>query len=185
MTNPVLETIARRYSCRSFDGRHPTREQLEAVAQAAIQSPSAVNRQPWRVIMVEDAALLADLETAATQVLASMEDQSTYDRIQQRGGRLFYHAPALVMLPLDPQASGAPLDCGIVAQTVALAAASVGLDSVICGLAGCAFQGEQGPELARRLGFPQGYTFGMAVLLGYGAAPGTPHQPDQDKISWV
>lgn len=185
MTNPVLDTIAQRYSCRSFDGRRPSREQLEAVARAAIQSPSALNRQPWQVLVVEDSALMADLEAAATGVLAAMEDQSTYNRIQERGGKLFYNAPALIMLPLDSRVGGSALDCGIVAQTVALAAHSVGLASVICGLAACAFQSDRGPELAQRLGFPQGYEFGMAVLLGFATAPGTPHQPNPEKIRWL
>ena len=44
--NETLQTIKKRYSCRSYDGRLPEKEKLEAIALAAVQSPSAVNRQP-------------------------------------------------------------------------------------------------------------------------------------------
>lgn len=39
--NYVLETIAKRYSCRSFDGRMPEKEKLDAIALAGLQAPSA------------------------------------------------------------------------------------------------------------------------------------------------
>lgn len=184
--NQVLETIAKRYSCRAFDGVLPEGQALEQIAQAALCSPSGVNRQAWRVIVVTDRALIDEMEAEGLRMLSQMEDQSMYQRILSRGGTLFYHAPCMIMVPVDAaQMPGAALDCGILCQTVALAATSLGVDNLICGLAGLAFAGEKGADFAARLGFPAGYAFGAAILLGHAAHTGAPHEPDEAKISFL
>lgn len=58
MTNDVLNVIRERSSCKAFADELPEREKLEAIAQAAILSPSATNKQPWQVIVVTDKALI-------------------------------------------------------------------------------------------------------------------------------
>jgi len=74
----------------------------------------------------------------------------------------------------------------MVVQNIALAATSLGIESLICGLATFSFTGEKGAELKRLLAFPEGYELGLAVLLGYAASPGgKPHTLDLSKISVI
>jgi len=48
------------------------------------------------------------------------------------------------------------------------------------------FAGDKGEEFKQRLGFPDGYEIGIAVLLGYAANPGgKPHEPDFGKITVI
>ncbi len=42
-----------RYSCRSFDNRHVADEVVERAVQMAMRCPSACNRQPFRVYVIE------------------------------------------------------------------------------------------------------------------------------------
>ena len=79
------------------------------------------------------------------------------------------------------------IDCGIVTQNIALAATSLGIDNLICGLVKFAFTGAAGDDFARRLNFPNGYEIGIAVLLGYTTEAGRkdPHELDQSKITVV
>jgi hypothetical protein len=73
-----------------------------------------------------------------------------------------------------------------VAQNIALAAASLKLDSLITLQAGEAFKGKRGHYFRERLGFPKGYDFGLAVLLGHSNMErGMPHKQDTSKISWL
>jgi len=48
----TLESIQARYSCRAFTNQRPSNEDLQAIARAAIAAPSAMNRQPWQVIVL-------------------------------------------------------------------------------------------------------------------------------------
>lgn len=185
--NETLKVIAERYSCRDFKDTMPPDEKLQAIAEAAVQAPSARNRQAWRVIVVKDAELINDIESEAISYLGSMEDKSSYNRIMERGGKIFYGAPCMVVIAIDlTHQDYALLDCGIVCQNIALAATSLGIENLICGYAGKAFEsGVRTEEFSKRLGFPEGYTFGCSVLLGYANNTRQPHEPDKGKISFV
>lgn len=183
--NETLKVIANRYSCRDYRDEMPSDEMLQLIAEAAVQAPSGVNRQAWRVIVVKNKELIRDLESEGLSYLAGLEDKSTYQRIMDRGGRLFYGAPCMIVVPIASE-QGAQLDCGILCQNIALAATSLGLANVICGLTGTAFaSGLRSEEFSRRLGFPEGYVFGCSVLLGYAKTSKEPHEPDKNKILFV
>ena len=47
--NETLNVIAKRYSCRDFKNEMPSDEILQAIAEAAIQAPSGMNRQAWQL----------------------------------------------------------------------------------------------------------------------------------------
>lgn len=185
--NETLRVIAQRYSCRDYKNEMPSDELLQAIAQAAIQAPSGMNRQAWRVIVVKDKALMQDMESEGMSYLASMEDKTSYNRIMERGGRLFYGAPCMIVVPIDPkQYAPALIDCGILCQNIAMAATSLGIANIMCGFTGLAFaSGRRAEEFSKRLGFPDGYAFGCSVLLGYANTTRPPHAPDKDKITFV
>ena len=184
--NDTLRAIAERYSCRDFTDEPPSDEQLAAIAQAAIQSPSGVNRQYWHVVVVKNRELIADMDAEGMRILSEM-DSASHERMMSRGGSLFYNAPTMIVVAIkQAQPPGAELyDCGILAQNVALAATSLGLDNLICGLTIYAFAGDKAAEFKARLGFPDGYECGLAVLLGHAKTPSTPHVPDQAKITII
>lgn len=184
----TIKTIRTRYSCRSFLDKMPSDEDLKIIAEAAVQAPSGVNRQLWRVIVVKNKELIEDLEAEGMKNLAALPDKSMYDRIISRGGKLFYNAPCMIVIPIaKAEPAGAELfDCGIVTENIALSATSLGIDNLICGLSAFSFAGEKGSEFKRRLGFPDGYEIGIAVLLGYATNPGgKPHEPDLSKITII
>ena len=178
----TLDVIAKRYSCRAFKPDPLPEESIRAVARAAVQSPSGMNRQAWRVIVVKNKALIDEMDAAGMEKLASWEDKSAHNRMMERGGRLFYGAHVMLVIALDEKQPSL-IDCGILCQTVSLAAASLGLGSLICGMARLAL--DDGPEAGgfkRRLCFPEGYVFGCSVLLGYADTVKAPHEPDMEKI---
>ncbi|MDR1805925.1 MAG: nitroreductase family protein [Clostridium sp.] len=183
--NETLRAIFERSSCRDFDGTTPAREQLELIAKAALASPSAMNVQPWHICVIADGGLLSELDKRGLEAMAALAP-SSYERIMGRGGRLFYGAGALAVVWVkDSYQPGAELlDCGIVVQSMALAAQSIGLGSCICGLAQYCFAGTDGEGLAQDCGRPEGYRFGMGVLLGRAKSAAAPHEPDGGKLSF-
>jgi nitroreductase len=179
-----LTAINTRYACRSFSDRPVPADTLKTIAAAGLAAPSAMNRQPWRIITVSDPAALAELETTGMAALQA-SDPAFYARMQERGGKLLYNAPAVILVAEEKIEGPFPtqLDCGIVVSHLALAATALGVDSVIALLPQYAFNGSDGPALSQRLGIPDGFGFGVALFLGYAAgAPGTPHTPDQAKL---
>lgn len=179
----TLQAIDTRYSCRSFRDEALASDVLDRIALSGVASPSGMNRQAWRVVLVKNRRLIEEMDEESMRVLSEMDDKSMYDRMMERGGKMLYNAPAMIVIPIEP---GSELDCGIVTENIALTATALGVDNVICGMARIAFmQSPRAEEFRKRLGFPEGYVFGMSVLLGYATAPGKPHTPDMAKITVV
>lgn len=177
--NCAINTILSRYTCRDYQDISVPHEILRTIAHSAVAAPSGMNNQPWKVVVVKNSEFIAELEAEGIKNLSLLPDKSAYERIISRGGKLFYGAPSIIFIPIK---SGADTDCGIIAQNIALAATAMHLGSCICGLAAFCFSGEKKAEFTARLNFPEGYEFGLAVLLGYVKTPGTPHEPDISKI---
>jgi len=182
--NETLKTIAGRYSCRDFADTPLTDGQIQAIAEAALAAPSAMNSQPWHVIVVADKALVDEMDAEGMAILAAAEDKSGYERIMSRGGKLFYNAPCMIMVASDGS-DYAAMDCGILSQNVALAAHSLGLGNVICGMARIPLAGPRGDEFKRRMQFPAGYTFGIAILVGTARSGKAPHGLDMGKLTRI
>ena len=180
--NETLRVIAERYSCRAYEGGLPEREKIEAIAMAAVQSPSGMNRQPWQIVIITDKGFIDEMDAEGMRILSGMEDRSTYERFMGRGGKLFYNAPCMFVILKQP---GTDLDCGIVSENISLAAASLGLGHVICGMAGVPLSGDTGKSFRQRIGFPEGWEFGTSVLVGFAKGVGAPHAPDMAKIRYL
>ncbi|MCL2572771.1 MAG: nitroreductase family protein [Defluviitaleaceae bacterium] len=181
--NETMKAILDRYSCRDFTGEPITKEQAGALAKAALAAPSAMNLQPWHIIVITDKALIDEYDAHA---MAILKDQSgdAYKRMMDRGGKLFYNAPCLVVIAKDAT-DYATLDCGIATQNVALAAHSLGLASVICGMARIPLAGPKAEEWTKRLQIPDGYNFGMSVCVGIANTGKAPHELDNAKVTYI
>jgi len=131
-----------------------------------------------------DKALIDEMDAEGMNILAAAEDKSGYERIKSRGGKLFYGAPCMIMVASDGSGA-APMDCGILSQNVSLAAHSLGLGSVICGMAGIPLSGPRGDAYKKRMQFPDGYGFGIAILIGTANSGKAPHELDMNKVTYI
>ena len=182
--NETLKTIACRYSCRDFADTSLTDEQVKALVEAALAAPSGMNSQPWHIIVITDKPLIDELDKEGMGILAAAGDKTAYNRMMERGGKLFYNAPCMIIVTAkDPNASA--LDCGILTENVALAAHALGLGNVICGMASTPFTGSRSEEFTKRLKFPAGYGFSMSILVGTAKSGKKPHEPDMSKVTYI
>ncbi|MCL2820306.1 MAG: nitroreductase [Oscillospiraceae bacterium] len=182
--NETLKNIYDRFSCRDFKDSPLRREQIDALVNAALAAPSAMNLQPWHVIMVTDKALIDELDREGMRIVGTWEDKSTQERFKERGGKLFYNAPCLMLILSDGSTWGT-LDCGIQCQNVVIAAESMGLGSCIVGMAGVPLGGEKADEYRKIFRFPEGYTFAIGILFGEINSGKEPHEHDLNKVSYI
>lgn len=183
--NQTLSLIASRRSHRAYLPTQLTEEQLEALLRAAVQSPSAVNRQPWHFSVVQDQKLLDDINAAARRQAICKNPAQRSPRFQDSAFHIFYHAPTVIFLSGDPDNRWTPVDCGIAVQNIALAAESMGLGSVILGLPRDAFQAEEAPDFRHALGFPEGWDFVIAIAIGQPADDKDAHPVADGKITVI
>ena len=150
--NQVLEAIADRRSIRSYTDIPVTDAQLALLEKAALEAPSAVNRQPYHFTFVRDKVLLDAFKAAANPDMDIL-----------RG------APMVCFIFGDTSSVWAPIDSGIAVENLALAAHSLGLGSVILGMPREVFA-KNGDAWRGRLCCPAGMDFMIAIGIGTPAA---------------
>ncbi len=61
----ALEKIKTRKSIRAFTNQEVSKDQVKTLLNAMIASPSAGNRQPWRIYVVRDETVKKNLASGA------------------------------------------------------------------------------------------------------------------------
>lgn len=177
----VLQAISDRRSHRAYKAEQIPEDVLKSILTAALQSPSARNRQPWHFSVVQDADLIQEVHDEASRVMG----KNGNPRFADPDFHIFYHAPTVVFLFGEKDFGWTQVDCGIAVENIALAAEGLGVGSVILGLPASAFKGERADELRRKLRCPEGYDFVIAIALGYSTDTKEPHGLREEKISRI
>lgn len=185
MSNETLRLISARRSHRAYESTPITEEQLNAVLRAAVESPSAVNRQPWHFTVVRNQELLDEMNRAVWEQMMKRDAGKRSPRFADCTFHVFYHAPTVIFISGMPDNPYTPIDGGIAVENIALAAESLGLGSVILGMPRDAFAGEKADEFRKALHFPQGWDFVIAIAIGVPADTKDAHAVKEDRISYA
>jgi len=185
MTNATLTTISVRRSHRAYTEEPVSREHIDLLIKACLEAPSAINKQPWHISVVQNQELLDDINAEIrAQVMARAESERS-PRFADNSFHVFYHAPLVFFLSADPAWRYSALDSGIAVQNIALAAESLGLGSVILGMPRDAFSGARAAEFEKKLGFLPGEKFMIAIAVGHPADDKPAHPIHDGHITFV
>lgn len=146
-----VRPLLRVRQAREFEDKPVSPEELDAIADAARWSGSSGNRQPWRFIVIREAATL--------QALGEPGLPDT---------RALYTAPAAIasVLPADPgRRLSDAYDDGRAAERMLIAASLLGLGAAINWLGG-----EARDTAARLLGLPEDRLARGVVAVGHPTA---------------
>ncbi len=123
--NPFDQLIRDRESCRKFNGKAVSKEDITTIITAARLAPSACNGQPWHFIAITDEETIAKLaghmqafNAKAGAMIVMIEEKSN---ITSTIGSKIKHQDY------------AQMDMGIVASYLSLAATSLGISNCIIG----------------------------------------------------
>jgi nitroreductase len=104
--NPALFPILNNFSTRTFSTERITKAEIDIIVQAGLRAPSAGNRQPWLITVIQNETLANQLFPQITQgniliIVSGVGDGKT-------------NGPVI-------------LDCALAAQNMFLAAQAIGL----------------------------------------------------------
>jgi nitroreductase len=176
--NEVLQCIADRRSIRKYADTQITAEQWAILLKAAVEAPSAANRQPWHFTVVTRKQILKDIN-------AEVQKQMVKQGQGNGSGDVFYDAPSAIFISCVADSRWGRHDCGIAAENIALAAQSIGLGTVMLGMPEMGFHDEKKAEFEKLLKFPQGYSYCLAIAVGVPAGSKEAHPVNEGLIDWV
>lgn len=147
--NPTLKSIHERTSVRAYTSESVSKELLIDLVKAGMAAPSAMNKQPWEFVIIQDRAILDKIGEIKPPVGS---------------------APAAIVVLGDSNISGSwVLDCSAASENILIAATSMGLGTVWTGAYGNTKFEEM---LKETLSLPSGVMPLSVIAVGY--ADGTP-----------
>ena len=173
----TLTAINKRRSVKHYDPSYKMSEdQIKALLEAALLSPTSFNMQNWRFIVVSDPEKKEALRVASWNQAQVSEASITILlcadlNAHEDAERYWAQAPQAVQDVLVPmiapfyeknpqlQRDEAMRSIGIAAQTLMLAAKSLGYDS-------CPMIGFDSSKVAEIIGLPEGHLIGMMLTIG-------------------
>lgn len=188
MSNSVQQAIMNRRSTRGFDGVPLTDAELQSLIDAALASPSAMNRQPWHFSFVKDRALLDEFNAAAREHLMANASGPMKDRFADPEYKLLMNAPLFVIIstPVENQGYYAKIDCGIAVENLALSAMGLGLGSVIVGMPREIFENAPaGNEFKAKMGIPAGNEYVVGIIIGHNTVTKEAHPIEEGKYAVI
>lgn len=155
------ELIKARYSCKKYDGKQISNDQLQAILEAGRLAPTAKNLQEQHIYVMQSEEALATIDEvtpcrygAPTVLVVAFDAEDVY------------------VYPGEQRDSGIE-DASIVATHMLLAAKDAGVDS-------CWINRFNPVELKEKLGLPENEEILMLMDLGY-AAEGAGPLANHDK----
>lgn len=156
MENEVLKAIRERRSVRRYKAEQIKDEELKAVLEAGTWAPTAHGEQdPW-IVAVQNADLKARLVDMNAAEMGVSSDP-------------YYGAPTIVLVFASENNPNKERDGSLVLGTMMLAAHSIGLASCWINREDAMFATDEGKEIMRQLGLPDGLAGIGALALGYAA----------------
>jgi nitroreductase len=178
--------IYTRRATRSFTHQALNETTIRQLIDAAVQAPSAVNRQAAAFCVVRDRALLDHISQAAKAHTLKTSTAAASHHFEQMlndaSFHIFYQAPALIVISAIGDSPWNVEDCSLAAQNLMLMARGLHLGSCWIGFAQ-AWLGTQEGKAA--LGLPEDHMPIAPIIIGHPQAdpPAVPRRAPE--IRWV
>lgn len=182
----TFTTIEERRSVKHYDTNFEMPQaDADRLLDLALLSPTSFNIQNWRFVLVKDPELKKSIRAAAWDQAQVEEAQLTFvlcgdiKAYQREPERYWRNAPQQAQETLLPmiknfyegresvQRDEVLRSCGIVAQTLMLAAKAMGYDS-------CPMIGFDRDQVAELINLPDDHEIAMLLVIGKAAQPARP-----------
>jgi nitroreductase len=121
--NQTLETIFNRTSIRSYSDKQVEKDQIMTLLKAGMSAPSAVNKQPWEFIVIDDKDLMGKIG----------DEFKNAGMVKKASCAIIVCGDMNLTLGGDVQEFWVQ-DCSAATENILLAAHSLGLGAVWCGV---------------------------------------------------
>ncbi len=151
----TLQDLKTRRSCRKFDGKQISDEQLNAILEAGEYAPTGMGRQSPIMIVIQDKETISKLSKMNAAIMGADTDP-------------FYGAPTVIIVLADKNIGTYLYDGSLVMGNLMNAAEAVGVQSCWIHRAKEEFESDEGKALLKQWGIEGDYEGIGHCILGYG-----------------
>jgi len=184
--NDTIKSIMERRSIRKYKPQQIKDQELQCIIDCGLNAPSARNTQNWHLSIIQNPELITWMNDKAKENMPSEITSRYKDRPGGfEGFDIFYGAPTLILVSGDGTDVYTESNCAYLTQNMCLAAQSIGVASIIIGLARFIFTSPESATYAKKLGVPSGYKPLYVVCFGYGDMKPEPPARIPDKVTYI
>jgi nitroreductase len=183
----VTEAIYARRAVRAYTSRRVDNSTIEILARAAVQAPSAMNRQPWLFAVIQNRIQLERYSKQAKDLLLQRTEPdaktSHYSELlQDPEFNIFYNASTLIVIGVAERGPFTEADCWLAAANLMLTAPELGLSTCCIGFA---IPVLNTPEVKAEIGLPLSGAAVAPLIVGYpSAVPPSVPRKEPNFVSW-
>lgn len=159
--NETIKTIMSRRSIRAYKEEQLKEEDLKAIIDAGLYAPSAMNQQSWHFTVIQKKDLINKVNEACKVAM---------QRTNNPDFNVFYNAPTIIIVSGSDKAIAPKNDGSLAMENMFLAAASLGIGSCWIHAVTGLINTEDGKNLIKELGIPEGYSIVGSGAFGYKAS---------------
>ena len=141
------------------------KSKIDTILISAINAPSANNKQPWEVRVIQNIELL--------------------NKIKAINEGIFHNSPTLIIVACDTTNKYGSFDCGLLTQNILLSAESMGIGT--CPLGGLArlINSPEGQEIREALRLSPNYEAVVGISMGYKNEIPEAKPRDKSKVQYI
>ncbi len=161
----ALEMLKSRRSCRSFDGRPISDEDLNTILEAGMYAPTGMGKQSPIMVAITDREMVSQLSKMNAAIMGTNSDP-------------FYGAATVIVVLADKSIGTYIYDGSLVMGNLMNAAEALGIQSCWIHRAKEEFESAEGKALLKKWGIDGNYEGIGHCVLGYGGK--VPAKPRKD-----
>lgn len=171
----IINNLLTRRSIRKYTDQQVEKDKIDTIMKCAIYAPSALNKQPWEIRVVQNPAIVEEFNKRFITFAQGKEMAGSASKYREEGFSITHHAPTVVVIASDKSNPYAMLDCGIALENILLSSHALGLGTCTIGSLVSVLNNPENADLLELLNIPDGYQVAITVAMGYGAeSPNAP-----------
>ena len=178
--NTTIETILSRRSIRSYKPEQISEQTLDTIINCAVNAPSAMNKQPWEVRIIQNPELIKALEDGFTAFSTKGNPEKAAN-----AKSVFHGAPTVIIVAYQKDNSFGQVDCGWLGQNILLAAQSMNIGTCVVGYPVQYLRSPEAKDLVSQLKFSEGYEVLYTIAMGYKNESPDAKPRDKSKIEII
>ena len=181
----VIDNMLSRRSIRKYTDEQVAKKQLDTIMKCAIYAPSALNKQPWEIRVIQNQEILNEINQRFLNYAEGKEFKGSAAHYREPDFSIFHGAPTVIVMARDKSSAISYMDCGIALQNILLSSKALGLGTCPLGTLVPILNLEENSDLLELINIPEGYEVAINIALGYPAE--NPEAPERysDKVKII
>jgi len=177
--NETVRSIMERRSIRKFLPQQITDTERDCIIECGLYAPSAMNNQHWHFTVIQNAGLIGWMND---KIKEKMPPDAAERYKSRQDGRedysMFYGTPTVILISGDGNSAYA-------VENMCVAAQSLGVASIIIGMAHLIFETPEATAYAKEFGIPDGFEPQYAVCFGYADMKSEPAERAPERVNYI